>query len=353
MFKVKLLFFIVALLVTSQVFSQNNCQEDIDKANKLYEEGVYKDAEKLVKKTLESCDLDKTQENELFKLMASIYYELDELELADEYVEDFIKKNPHYIPSKKNDTYQFRLAAKKMKTWPRFTTGLRIGVPLGYVTTKKIYPILDAADYSQEYIIKPILLGNLEFAWNINKYIALNIGAGIRMQTILHQVPQYNYQLYFNYEEQTITANLPITLQFTIPINSPVVPVIYLGGELDYFASASYTYYYSGSNDISDNLSFYLNRKRDNVTIQEGYRNQYRYAALGGIRLIYKLEKLAIFADFRYIKEFDLYNSPDSRYKDSDLFLTNSYNLADIEFETMDISIGVLYNFSYKVKSKY
>ena len=172
MFKTKLLFFIGALLISFQALSQSTCQEEIDKANKLYEDGAYKDAEKLVKNTLESCELDKTQENELLKLMASIYYELDELELADEYVASFIKKNPYYIPSKKNDTYQFRLAVQKVKTWPRFTAGIRLGAPLGYVTTKKIYPFLDTADYSQDYIIKPIFLGSIEFAWNINKFLA-------------------------------------------------------------------------------------------------------------------------------------------------------------------------------------
>ena len=140
---------------------------------------------------------------------------------------------------------------------------------------------------------------------------------------------------------------------FTIPLNSSFVPVVYFGGEFEYFAAASYTYYYSGNSDISNDLSYYLNKKRENVNIEPEDRNQYRLAALGGVRLLYKFERLSLFADFRYIKELDLYNKPDNRYKDYDLFLSNSYNLADIELETIDVSIGLLYNFSYKVKSKY
>jgi hypothetical protein len=352
MIKAKLLLFASVVFISFQAFSQT-CQDDIDKSNKLYEEGAYKEAEELIKKTLETCDLDKTQENELLKLMASVYYELDELELADEYVARFIKKNPYYITSKKNDTYQFRLAVKKVKTWPRFTAGVKFGAPIGMATTKKIFPILDTANYLQDYLVKPNFSAALEIAWNINNYFSLNIGAGVRIQKITHQVPQYNNQLTFNYEEQTITSNVPLTLQFTLPINSNFVPVIFVGGEFEYFANASYTYYYSGSVDNSSSLSFYLNKKRENVTIEPENRNQYRYAALGGIRLLYKLERFAFFADARYIKEFSLYNNPDSHYNDIDLFLTNNYSLADIELETIDVSIGILYNFSYKVKSKY
>lgn len=352
MIRLKLIFFIGALFITSMAYSQT-CQEDIDKANKLYEEGAYKDAERLVKKTLETCDLDKTQENELLKLMASIYYELDELELGDEYVANFIKKNPYYIPSKKNDTYQFRLAVKKVKTWPRFTLGVKFGSPLGYATATKIYPILDTADYLQDYKIKSGFSTGLEIAWNLNNYLALNIGTGIRVQRLIHQVPQFNNLLFFNYEEQMITANVPLSLQFTLPLNSKIVPVFFIGGEFEYFGAANYTYSYSGDIDNGDNLSFYLNKKRENVTIEPEYRNQYRYAALGGIRLLYKLEKLDFFAEARYIKEFDLYNAPDGRFEDTELFLSNNYTLADLELETIDISIGILYNFSYKVKSKY
>lgn len=352
MLKIKFFYFVGAILLSTQVFSQNQCQGDIDKANKLYEDGIYKTAADLIKTTLETCDLDKTQETELLKLLISTYYELDELELAEEYVAEFVKKNPYYIPSKKNDPYQFRQAIKKVKSWPVFTTGLRFGIPLGIATVKKIYPILDTADYLQDYVVKPKFQGALEFAWNINSFVALNIGAGVRMQKIIHQVPQYN-QLFFNYEEQTINANVPLVLQFTIPFNSKILPLIYFGGELEYFAAANFSYYYTGDIDISNDLSFYLKRKRESISIDNTQRNQYRFAALAGIRLLYKLDKFSIFADFRYVKEFNLYNNPDRRYSDSDLFLSNNYSIADLELENMDLSIGVLYNFAYKVKSKY
>jgi len=352
MIKIKNFLLAIFLFVSSFTFGQSQCQDDIDKANEYYEDGLYNEAEQLAKKVLETCTLDKTQENEMLKLMASIYYELDELELADEYVDDFMKKNPYYIPSKKNDPYQFRLAIKRMKTWPRFTAGLRIGEPLGFVTTKKIYPILDTADYTQNYTLKPTLLASMEFAWNITSYLAINIGAGIRIQKLSHQVPQYD-QLFFNYEEKMINLNAPVLLQFTIPLNSNFSPMIYLGGEVNYFAAGNYSYYYSANSNISNELSFYLNRKRDNVTIEPEQRNLYRYGALGGIRLLYKHEKFSYFADFRYIKEFTMYNNPDKKYANLDLYFANNYTLSDIEFETIDISVGILYNFSYKVKSKY
>ncbi|MFN8259289.1 MAG: hypothetical protein U0W24_26610 [Bacteroidales bacterium] len=352
MIKSRTLFLLILLLFQAGNQLMAQCQEDIDEANKLYNEGIYRDAEKLILKTLENCQLSKTQENELLKLIASVYYEMDELELGDEFAEKFLKKNPYYRPSKKNDPVQFREAIGKLKSFPRLSFGLRGGVPFGYVNTLKIFPVLDSADYSQPYTIKPSFLVSLEILWNLNSFISLNIGAGLRVTKIQHQVPQYN-QIYFNYEEINYTSNFPVVLQFSIPTGGSFSPALYAGGELEMFTSATYSYAYTGNADISRDFAFYLNRKRNNVVIDRAQRSKYRYAALGGVRLNYNHERFGFYLDFRYIKEFGLYNNPDFRYTDADLVLGNNYTLGDLKFDNLDISAGVLFHLAYKVKSKY
>jgi len=352
MLKFNPLFILFLLLFSIKAIGQSECQDDIDKANKLFEDGIYREAEKLIKKTLVTCSLSKTQEDELLKLIASVYYEMDEIEQGDEFIVEFLKKNPYYIPSKKNDPIRFREAVQKLKSWPRFSVGLRGGMPLGFVETKKIYPILDSADYKQPYTIKPSYLVALDFGWNPVSYFSINLGGGYRVQKIQHQVLQYNL-IYFNYQEILSTINIPLTLQFTIPTGSNFVPALFFGGEFNLFSSATYSYSYTGNSSDLGDFSFYLNRKRNNVDIEKEFRNQYRYAALGGIRLIYKLKNFSIYADGRYSKELNFYNNSENHFNDLDLNIENNYTLGDIQFENLDISLGFLYHFSYKVKSKY
>jgi hypothetical protein len=347
------IFLIIASMIFSlQAYSQSECQEDIDQANKLFDEGSFRQSEKLTRQVLETCELNKTQENEMLKLLASIYYEMDEIESGDEYVAEFMKKNPYYIVSKRNDSPQFRNAIKKLKSFPSFSLSFRGGVPLGWVTTQKIYPIFDKADYTEDYTIKPVFQSGLEMGWNMISSLSLNLGAGVRIQTILHQVPQYD-QLYFNYEEQNISTVFPLYLGFSIPLSGKFDIKFMAGGEFEMFTSGKFNYFYTADSDITTEMSFYLNRKRSNIIIDKNERSQFRYGVLGGIRLTYKIERFAIFTEARYIQELKIFNNPEKRFIDQDLYLANYYALSDIMLQNLDLSLGLIYNFSYKVKSKY
>jgi hypothetical protein len=348
----KLLLISAMLSMSFGIFSQSECQEDIDKANKLFDDGMYREAAKVSKRILETCSLNKTQENEMLKLIASIYYEMDELELAQEYMDEFIKKNPHYVSSKRTDPVQFRNAVNKIKSFPRFSIGIKAGTPLGLVTTKKVFPILDQANYMDAYSIRPVFQGGLELSWNMASFVSLNLGSGLRMQELRHMVIQYD-QLFFHYKELNLSSTFPLSLGFSAPIGKTVAIQAYFGGEIELFAQSKYSYDYTGIESISKTLAVYLNQKRNNAPIKPIERAKYRYAALGGLRLSYKLERFSIFADTRYIKELVLYNNPQKRFSDPDLYLNHNYVLADVMLENLDISVGLMFNFSYKVKSKY
>lgn len=352
MMNCKLILFFVVILFSNIAIAQENCQDDIDKANKLFEDGIFREAEEVAVKVYESCELNKTQENEILKLIASIYYELDELEKGFEYIAKFVKKNPYYIPSRKKDPFHFREGIKRVKAWPQFTVALRGGYPMGWVATNKIYPILDTADYTQAYKINPVFSGNIEFGWNINMFVSLSTGFGIRMQELTHEVPQYG-QVTFNYKETMMNYCLPVTVHLNLPISSRVTAGIFVGAEFEYLGDSRYSYSYETSSATDDRYSIYSFRKRDEVDVDDSYRNDLRIGAVGGIRVLYKLEQFAFFADVRYINEFNLYNNPDTRFDDLDLSLSNNYSMADIEFETLNFSVGFLYNFGYRVKLKY
>jgi hypothetical protein len=351
LFRLRLIFISLALTASCfQTFSQ--CQEEVDKANRLFDEGLFREAEKVTKLALETCDFNKHQYDEMLKLLASIYFEMDEIELGNQYMADFLKRNPFYIGNKRSDPLQFRQALRKLKAFPRFSVALKGGSFFGQVDTKKVFPVLDTADYLQDYTIKPVFQGGIETSLNLNSYFSVGLESNIRIQKMFHQVPQYS-QITFHYQENNFSASFPFTIGFSFPQGRLFSAKVYAGAEIAYFLQATYSYYYSIEGDISGENSVYLNKKKENVIIEPSERNTFRYGALAGLRVIYKLNRFNVFSDFRLKKEFTPYNNPDKRFADSDLFLANHFAIADISMDYFDLSIGLSYSFSYKVKSKY
>jgi len=339
------------LTISLQITAQSDCDDELANSQELYEDGDFEGAIKKLKDLLENCDLNKTQENEALKLIASAYYEMDELEIGNEYVEKFLRKNPFYVASKKNDPYTFRETLDKFKSWARLSIGAKIGLPFTTVFTEKTYPILDTADYFQNYSSIPSAFGSIEVAYNFNNYLSFYFGFGLGTQKIKHEVPMYNNQITFKYEESSLFGNLPLYIQYKLPLKSAITSAIYIGGEFRGINEASYSYSYISNGD--EEFTVFLNRKRTNFDIDTEHRTSIRKALIGGAKIVYKINKFSIFADVRYTKEFDLYNNSNSHFVNPDLYMANFYTISDIRFETIDISIGFVYNLWYKVKAKY
>ena len=185
------------------------------------------------------------------------------------------------------------------------------------------------------------------------RYLSINSGAGLTIQTLSQAIPLFQ-GLNFNYSESINQSNVPLYLKFSFPFKNGIIPAIYAGAELVNLNSANYSYNYSSTDQFNEDLVFLLNRKKESVKIQtETDRNEYRKAAIVGARVSYQLKKINFYVDFRYKKELDLYNNPDKHFVEKDLYITNSYVLPDIYLETYEMSLGFVFNFAYKAKSKY
>ena len=350
--KNKFVLLISFLFIVLNSFAQSDCDDKVVEAQKLYENGKYKDVVTILESVFDKCKLNSEQRKDALKYLIASYYEMDELELGEEHMIGFLKKNPYYIASKKNDPYAFREELKKFKSWSRFYIGAKVGVPIAIITVNKIYGVLDTADYNQPFKSKQAVAFAIEFGWNLNKYVSIASGGGLTIMSLSQTIPMHQ-GLNFNYTESTIQASIPLYLKFSYPLRGGWIPAIYVGAEVTNLYSANYSYNYSASDLVNDDLDFYLNRKRENMKIELDERNENRPSAIAGARFTYQLKKVNFYLDFRYKKEFDLYNNAESRYVAKDLFITNSYVLPDIYLDTYEISAGFIFNFAYKVKSIY
>jgi hypothetical protein len=239
-----------------------------------------------------------------------------------------------------------------MNSFPRFSFTVKGGYFKGGVITHKIFPILDTIDYSSKYMVKPSFQGGLEAIVNFWGNFSVAAEANLRIQTLTHQVP-YLDNASFHYLEKNLSGYFPLTLGYNFPRGTGFSAKIYSGIGVAMFMEASYSYFYTVEGEITEQNAYLLNRKKENITVLPGERNKFRLMALGGIRVNYQLEKFHIFSDLRVSKELSLYNIPEYRFDNPDLFFSNNYVLSDISFNYMDISLGITYNFSYKVKPKY
>lgn len=351
--KNKFVLLISFFFIAFSSFAQTDCNDRVVKAQKLYENGKYKGVVDVLKSVFNDCNIKGEEKKEAMKYFIGAYYEMDEIELGEEHMIEFLKKHPYYITNKKNDPYAFREELKKFKSWSRLYVGAKVGIPIANVTVNKIYGVLDTADYNQPFKSKQAFAFAIEFGWNLNKYVSIASGGGLTIMSLSQTIPMYQ-GLNFNYTESTIQVSIPIYIKFSYPLRGGWIPAIYAGAEVTSIYSANYSYNYSASDLVDDDLAFYLNRKRENMKIEHASeRNEYRPSAIAGARFTYQLKKVNFYLDFRYKKELDLYNNSESHFVVKDLFITNSYVLPDIYLDTYEISAGFIYNFAYKVKSKY
>ncbi len=351
--KNKFILLISFLFIALSSFAQTECEDKVVEAQKLYEEGKYKDVAAILELVFDECKLNSEQKKEAMKYLIGAYYEMDELELGEEQIISFLKKHPYYIASKKNDPYAFREELKKFKSWSRFYVGAKVGIPTAIVTVDKIYPILDTADYNQEFKSSQAIAFALEIGWNLNKYISVASGIGGNILSLSQSIPMYQ-GLNFNYSESIIEMSVPLYIKLSYPLRGGFIPSVYAGAEITSLYSAEYSYNYTAS-DLADNdLAFMLNKKRNNAEIDHlTERTEYRQAAIAGARFTYQLKKINFYLDFKFKKELDLYNNPEHRFVHTDLYISNSYVIPDIYLDFYEISAGFVFNFAYKVKSKY
>lgn len=353
----KTILIVLFSIVASNSFSQNECDDNIQNAQKLYEDGKYNQAVNILESVLTDCKLEKTDKSEVLKYLAASYYELDELEEAEKYMSMFIKKNHGYSGNVNKDPYAFRQELDNFISWPQFYVGLNGGIPINHVVVEKIYPVLDSAtaDYDQEFSSKKAFSAMFNAGWNINKYFSVNAGFGVTTQTLSQSIPLYT-GLSFDYGESSIQFNIPVFFKFSYPIKSKIVPSVFIGGELIQLYEAEYSYKYIQTGDISTDYEFLLlpHRQKENQRVDIAKdRNVYRTAAIAGVQISYILNRIELNLNFKYRKELDYYNNQNLHYSDPNLFITNNYVLPDFKIESYEITFGISFNLGYKVKSKY
>ena len=351
----KTILFLIISFSPKLLFSQKNCEDQILEAQKLYDEGKYSQAINILEDVKTECNLKGTKKYETYKYLAAANYELDELEIAQKYMELFLKKQPYYEINLNSDPDAFAEHIDYFKKWPLIEIGLSGGKPFNNIIVDKIYPVLDTSltDYNQEFTTHSSYFFAFDLSINATSLSGFYTGVSYSQQTIAQTIPMFN-GIDFNYSEMMKQINIPLSIKFSYPVKK-FIPSVFAGGEIIYTLLSEYSYNYSESGVYAPEYEFLIvQRKHSDVSLDlDTERNQIRLGAIAGAQLAYKIGKITFFAKFKYRKEFDYFNNNNNHYTKKDLYITNYYVFPDIKFETYEASIGFTYSFFYRVKFKY
>lgn len=113
-FQIRFFFVALNMLALSNAFSQNQCQENLKKAQNLYERGYFQTAVSLVDSCLRANAFDKEQEIEALSVMARAYLADDYPDKAEAAVKRLLQLQPDYQPPTPQDPKFIELVRKNV-----------------------------------------------------------------------------------------------------------------------------------------------------------------------------------------------------------------------------------------------
>jgi len=344
-----LVFFLMSLNCTAQV---PNCSENYESALKLYNYGMADSALSILKPCLGNKKaMDKVSKEtgaNIFRLAALSCIMKGDPVKAEEYVKQLLKYQPDYKNNlKDDDLMEFRLMVNKTYSQPALRLGAMGGINMPFVKLQKGYSDYEVAfgeDYKLErsYGFQFGIAGEKTLTKNMSVEVAAGITQFSFKYTANGQIDQYQYDQSIRY------AEIPIVIKYYFT-NSSFKP--FLEGGVTGRISLNNTkksdvygrYWYTKSSNSDKILTTFLT-DIENVGLVLG----------GGVG--YDLKKFNISLDFRYnhsfkssgrSSKFDNITGYSDISTDEKFHYTDDINLIDLK--NVQISIGILYNLSYKV----
>jgi len=323
--------------------AQDSCEVAFIQATKAYEDGNYEKVISLLKDRIRKCDYSTDTKLQIYKLLSASYSEIDEIELAEKSTYKFIKRNPEYVPQS-IDPLSFINSFEKYNIRPNLAFGMDAILRNPKVNVLKEFYIFDTTNYNSRYSNRY----SLDLNVYIEKYFS-NI-----FSTSIHFINgSFKYSKFYSYSDSTKFEYSESFLKYKFAnLNSFQLAKITLGVKSNVticISAGFYVYYISNFktslkiNDTEHDIDYNMNKVR--LPLNAG--------ALSGFSINWKLERINIRFQYKYSRDFFIFNIPQNRYIYPDFNINYYYVDNNIKFTQKEFSIGFSYNLIYKVKHKY
>jgi hypothetical protein len=171
-------------LFAHTVCAQDDCENALFQANRLYENGNIDDAIDRLESCVSSLASDE-EKFEAYKLLASAYGDLKDNVVRDEYLQLMLRMRPDYLNKPNNDSKELSRAMSQFKVVPQTHIGAIIGSHINYPKIKESFSALNVA---QNYTPTVGYQVGLEIDYHLFKQTSATFGASIRGMSIDHEM---------------------------------------------------------------------------------------------------------------------------------------------------------------------
>ena len=336
---IKILFSaLIAICFARQAFGQN-CADALSRAQANFENGQFQQAINEVKPCI-ADNMDKTEQWQIYKLMALSYLYLNDEGQARESAIKMLELNPTYKPNRLKEPKEFISLVESITVIPKFSLGVSFA---GGINRTAAMPngYYNVSSFSKNYTSgNGYQVGG--FAdYHFNKNIAAETG-------LFWSVKKYK----FNYEtsgfnisgdENLNYMEIPLCAKYTFGIKK-IIPYISAGGFIGFLTGAT--------NNISRTY-ITTNETTNQINLPSAdRRNKTNYGLLGGAGIMAKLGPGSLILDYRYLYGMVNISSAEKRYANQELMYGYYYLDDDIMLRNSVFSVGYAYYLSYKVLQK-
>jgi tetratricopeptide (TPR) repeat protein len=330
-------YFISLLLLFAFAISlkaQENCAENLIKANSLYDKGEFAKAIELLTPCTQSTL--KTDQWQAYRLLAMSYLANFQPEEARTSAEKMLEMNPTYTPNLRFDPADFIKLLKQINIIPKFSLGLSF-VYGGNIAIPQITGFYAPSNYEKNYKNKGGFQLGLLMGYNLSKNSALHLNmiSISKRYSIDYQTLGKSVKI----DEVSNSIDLPILYSYNFYSKNRLKFGVIAGPYLSVLIN-------SYNNLSLSDSSGTMEVKRYSSKVR---RNALNYGICGGIGMTYKLKSGHFSLDARYYKSMSNITKTDGRYDNATLIYDYSYLDDDIRLDNIAISLGYHLYINYKI----
>jgi hypothetical protein len=330
----------------------NDCTATLKNAVDNYDKGLYDKVIALLADKIDNCKFSKIELEQALKILASAYYDLDELEEGNKYMTKFLKKTPNYNINVNQDPAPFIDAYDKFLVRPKFSFSFGLGLNLTYPQVQKSFSIWEAGTYTNEYETISGTNFYLGVQWNFAKNFSLNTEINLLAQSYVRNITSPVFSNFMvKFDETFSAAMLPVYLKYSLMPHKKFFPEAYVG-VLVYQPVAPTAKINAFDNADLDDAPREIDSE-PSVDLTAFRNSDGNSGIMFGGRLNYRKNSLNVFFDWRYVKVNGDYVNSEKRYQNTELINDYYYIDDDIKLRYSSFTLGLTYNFTYKVKYKY
>ncbi|GEM_PF-6110761 len=335
-----------------QLKSQENCLEALRVARELHENGQHDSVIKLLQTKLSQCPYNKQELEQVYKILAASYFEIDEIEEGNKLIYKILRSNPNFRANYGIDPAAFTHQIDRFEVLSTLDVGAKMGISSLLVEVKKARSLLDTADMSEPYITDDPPMVSFFARYYFSKRFTLNMEVNYQTNS---------FEKWFSTRNETVEIDYIETLrQVKIPVSLAFSPFHFRSVYFWLFGGGSFTVYSQSEYELS--TTFTVNNPggkpigggpTESGTLPNNYRNGYYSSLFAGIMIEFRRNNFCFFADLRYNYALQDYSKPENRYLDPKIILERQFVSDDIRLHSFELSLGITYTLFHRIKQKY